>query len=59
MSDEIKLSITVEFCGALHEKPYHVVRAKNTTTPQVDSYLTEEQVNGYIAGGVEVTIKPH
>ena len=59
MSDEIKVSITVEYCGALREKPYHVVRAKNTTVPRVDSYLTEEEVSGYIAGGVDVTIKPH
>jgi len=58
VSDEIKVSITLEYCGPMHEKPYRVTRAKNTTVPRVDSYLTEEEANGYIAGGVEVTIKP-
>ena len=56
---DLKVSITLEYLGTLHEKPYIVVRAKNTTVPQVSSFLTEDQVNGYIAGGVEVTIKPH
>lgn len=58
MSDEIKVSITLEFMGPLYEKPYRVTRAKNSTEPQVNAYLTESEVNGYIAGGVDVTIKP-
>ena len=57
---DLKVSITLEYLGAaMYDKPYVVVRAKNTTVPQVSSFLTEDQVNGYIAGGVEVTIKPH
>jgi len=55
---DIKVSITLEYCGPMHEKPYRVIRAKNTTVPQVTVYLTEDEVSGYIAGGVEVTIKP-
>lgn len=59
MSDEIKVSITLEFTGNWYEKPYRVLRVKNSTVPQVNTYLTESEVNGYIAGGVNVTIKPH
>jgi len=58
VSDEIKVSITLEYLGSLPDKPYKVVRAKNTTVPRVDSCLTEDEVSGYIAGGVDVTIKP-
>jgi hypothetical protein len=55
---ELKISINLEYCPANDPKPYRVLRAVNTTLPTVTSYLSEDEVNAFIAAGVQVVIVP-
>lgn len=59
-----KVKIEVEQTRGTPDSPtnegycYWVLKVVNSTTPRVSTFITEDELKGYIDAGVDVTIKP-